>query len=569
MRRTASLLPILLLAAACGGDTGASGGAAGENGGTLVFTQPTDADGFLPPVTESGPSSEVESQVFERLAEIGPAMNTNGDAGFIPILATGWTWSKDSLSIAFHIDPRARWHDGKPVTASDVRFTLDLNRDSTIGSVTRTLVANIDSVTVRDSLTPVFWFSHRYPEQFFDATFQMRILPEHVLGSIPRKDIANADFRRNPVGSGPFKFVRWEPHQAIVVEANPDYHLGRPRLDRVVWSVAPDPNAAVLRVFSGDADFIQSVPPGLLAESAKHPDVNALIYSNLGYSFLLFNERDPKDAHKPHAILGDRNVRRALSMAIDRAAVVKSVFDTLAITGHGPVTRNYPTYDSTIALLPFDPDSAGKILDAAGWKRGADGMRAKNGRPLAFSITVPSSSATRRQMSELMQAAYKKEGIAVQIDLMDFVAVNQRMASRAYDATYVTVGLDPSPGNMRQLWGSTAAGPVESNWGGYVSPTFNAYVDSALRAMDRAKGKAYFRKAYETIIGDAPAIWMYEARVIAVMNKRIRPVDMRTDAWYTNVREWYIPANERNARDRAAVLQLPAAPPPPAPATKP
>ena len=569
MRRTASLLPILLLAAACRGDTGASGGAAGENGGTLVFTQPTDADGFLPPVTESGPSSEVESQVFERLAEIGPAMNTNGDAGFIPILATGWTWSKDSLSIAFRIDPRARWHDGKPVTASDVRFTLDLNRDSTIGSVTRTLVANIDSVTVRDSLTPVFWFSHRYPEQFFDATFQMRVLPEHVLGSIPRKDIANADFRRNPVGSGPFKFVRWEPHQAIVVEANPDYHLGRPRLDRVVWSVAPDPNAAVLRVFSGDADFIQSVPPGLLAESAKHPDVNALIYSNLGYSFLLFNERDPKDAHKPHTILGDRNVRRALSMAIDRAAVVKSVFDTLAITGHGPVTRNYPTYDSTIALLPFDPDSAGKILDAAGWKRGADGMRAKNGRPLAFSITVPSSSATRRQMSELMQAAYKKEGIAVQIDLMDFVAVNQRMASRAYDATYVTVGLDPSPGNMRQLWGSTAAGPVESNWGGYVSPTFNAYVDSALRAMDRAKGKAYFRKAYETIIGDAPAIWMYEARVIAVMNKRIRPVDMRTDAWYTNVREWYIPANERNARDRAAVLQLPAAPPPPAPATKP
>jgi peptide/nickel transport system substrate-binding protein len=510
----------------------------------------------------------VESQIFERLAELGPNMNTLGDLGFVPMLATGWTWAKDSLSIAFHLDPRARWHDGKPVTAGDVRFTLDLNRDSTIGSVMRPLVASIDSVTVRDSLTPVFWFSRRYPEQFFDAAWQMRILPAHVLASVPRKDIANGEFRRNPVGSGPFKFVTWEPHQAIVVEANGAYHLGRPHLDRVVWSIAPDPNASILRVLAGDADFLSAVRPSDLSEIAKHPQVRTLWYADLSYAFLLFNERDPRDTTKPHPVLGDRAVRRALSMAVDRAAIVKSVFDTLAVTGSGPVTHNYPTYDPSIALLPYAPDSAAKLLDAAGWKRGADGMRSKNGRPLAFGIVVPSSSTTRNQMAVLLQNAYKQVGVALEIQQMDFAGWVQRAMHRGFDATFITIGLDPSPGNLRQSWGSTAAGPGTGNLGAYVSPTFNAYVDSALHAMDRAKAKAYFKRAYETIIGDAPAIWMYEPRSAAVMQARIHPVDFRPDAWWTNVREWYIPAAERNARDRAAALQLPP-PPPPAPPAAP
>jgi len=568
MRFASTILPILLVVAACrGGSDQRAAAGAGEDGGTLVFTAPADADGFLPPVTESGPSTEVEAQIFERLAELGPQMNTIGDVGFVPRLATSWAWAKDSLSITFHLDPRARWHDGKPVTASDVRFTFDLNRDSTIGSVVRPLVMSIDSVTARDSLTAVFWFSHRYPEQFFDATYQMRILPEHLLAAIPRKDIANSDFRRNPVGSGPFKFVSWEPHQAIVVEANPAYHLGRPHLDRLVWSVAPDPNAAILRVLSGDADFLSVVRPSDFAEIAKHPEVRTVQYSDLSYSFLLLNERDPKDPSKPHPILADRDVRRALSMAVDRAAIVKSVFDTLAVLGAGPLTHNYPTYDPSIALLPFAPESAAKILDAAGWKRGADGMRSKNGRPLAFGILIPSSSSTRNQMAVLLQNEFKQIGVALEVEQMDFSAYVQRAMHRGFDATFLSIGLDPSPGNLRQTWGSTAAGPNTGNLGAYVSPTFNAYVDSALRAMDPQRAKAYFKRAYETIIGDAPAVWMYEPRATAVMQKRIRPTPFRPDAWFADVRDWYIPAAERNARDRAASLPLPPpAPPPSAPA---
>ena len=564
MRIRTFALPLIIFAAACRGD---NSGAAGANGGTVVITTAGDADGFLPPVTASGPSAQVEQQIFERLAEPGPALNTRGDAGFIPLLATGWTWSADSLSIAFHIDPRARWHDGKPVTAEDVRFTLDLNRDSTIGSVVRPLVASIDSVTVRDSLTAVFWYTRRAPEQFFDATYQMRILPAHLLATIPRTDIANSPFRRNPVGSGPFKFVRWEPGQAIVLEANERYHLGRPHLDRVVFSIAPDPNTPVLRLLAGEADFLEYIRLGDFAEVAKHPELKTESYPAFEYGVVLFNLRDPKHPKAAHPVLGDRALRRALSMVVDRNTIVKSVFDTHAIVGHGPVTANYPTYDSTVALLPYAPDSAGKLLDALGWRRDKAGMRAKNGRPLAFGIVVPASSTMRRQMAVLLQEAFKNAGVHLEVEQVDFATLVSRLHQRDFDAVINASGLDPSPGNLRQSWGSIAGVPADGNYGSYESNAFNGYVDSALVQMSAAKAKEYFKLAYGTIIGDAPAIWMYEPHNTAGMQKRIHPVGWRADAWYANLRDWYIPAEERNARDRAAALPpLPAPPPPAAPA---
>ena len=312
-----------------------------------------------------------------------------------------------------------------PVTARDVRFTWQLYDDTAVGSLVRPLIQSIDSVTFLDSLTAVFWFSHRAPEQFFDATFQMRIVPEHVLGSIPRAQIKSAPFRRDPVGSGPFKFVRWDDRQAIVLEANRDYHLGRPHLDRVIWSIAPDPQAAVLRVLSGDADFYEYLLPTDIAAVAARPELKLLAYPTLSYTSLIWNERDPKKPGAPNALFADRDLRRALTLAVDRASLVKSVYDSFAVTGHGPVTAHVATYDSTIAMLPYAPDSAKRLLDALGWRvTGPGGSRMKNGKPLAFTILVPSSSVPRRKLAVLIQDELKQIGVTVEIDQADFPTVH-------------------------------------------------------------------------------------------------------------------------------------------------
>jgi peptide/nickel transport system substrate-binding protein len=432
------------------------------------------------------------------------------------------------------------------------------------------LLVSIDSVTVRDSLTAVFWFSKRSPGQFFDAASQMRILPEHILGSVPRAEVKNAPFRRNPVGSGPFKFVRWDDRQAIVVEANKDYHLGRPHLDRVIWSVAPDPSATVLRLFAGEADFLETLRPADTVELAKHPEIVALKYPSFGLGFVVFNERDPKNPKAPHPIFGNREVRRALSMAIDRQTIVSSVFNGRATIGSGPITHTYSTYDSTIVLLPYAPDSAKRILDAQGWKdTKGTGVREKNGQSLAFRIMAPSSSTPRRQMAELMQEAYKQIGVKVDVEMVDYPTTMSQMNAHQFDASIVSIGIEPVPTGARQSWGSASAEAGGSNYGMYESKAFDAYIDTAAAQMDPAKARAYYRKAYVTIIQDAPAIWLYEPATYAGVQKRIHPVKMRADAWYANIREWYIPAGERTERDRmgeaptaapAAIVAPPAAP---------
>ena len=218
------ILPLLALGAlvACGTGDGVSGDA----GGTMIITVGAEPDALLPITTTSVAGNQVADIIFERLAEPGDEMNTNGDGGFVPELAESWTWAPDSLSIAFKVHPGAKWHDGAPVTARDVAFSFDIHKDPEVGSSVLPLLSRIDSVTVRDSMTAVVWYRQRYPEQFLDAAFQVRIHPEHWLGKVKRSEYTTSPVVRSPVGSGRFKFVRWEPGTLVEVVAE---HRALPR----------------------------------------------------------------------------------------------------------------------------------------------------------------------------------------------------------------------------------------------------------------------------------------------------------------------------------------------------
>src|SRR6184192_1560671 len=155
-------------------------GCAGDYCGTLVFAAAGEADILLPPVTQQQYALDIFGQVFLKLADLGLSQNTIGDEDFQPRLAQRWEWD-DPLTLVFHLDPRARWQDGQPVTAADVEFTFNAYNDSVVASPFRPKLHRIASVTQRDSLTAVFRFRERYPEMFYDAVYHMRILPAHKL----------------------------------------------------------------------------------------------------------------------------------------------------------------------------------------------------------------------------------------------------------------------------------------------------------------------------------------------------------------------------------------------------
>ena len=522
-------------------------------GGTLVISTGGDPDILVPALLSSVQAAQIVDLVYDRLANIGDSLNILNDGGFTPRLADHWTWGRDSLSIAFHLNPRAKWHDGTPVRSNDVRFTFQSTTDSTLGSGTKALVANIDSVTTPDSATAVFWFHARSPQQFYDATFQMPIIPQHIWKGIPPASWRGSEPARHPIGSGQYRFVRWIPKAVVELAADTANYQGAPKLGRVLWSVAPDFNTAVTRFLSGETDFFEALRRENLPEVAKHPELRMKQYRGLSYTFAQFNLRDPVNHARPHPIFGNRELRRALTMATDRAALVRSVYDSLAIPALGPTVHAYPTTDPGLAQIPFDLARARQILDSLGWRdANGDGIRERNGRPLQFSLIVPGTSKPRVSLAVLLQEQLRQAGVKVDVEQLDFPVLIERERKRAFDAAIGQWNTQPSPGSVRGSWG-TAGSQASSgnNYGSYESPVFDASVDSALASFDPAKRKTYFTRAYETIIQDAPAIWLAEPLPTVGYHSRLQLAPLRSDGWWAHIPDWSIPADKRIPRDNA------------------
>lgn len=534
--------------AACGGERGGPD----EGRGTVVIATGADADFLLPTIVQQLVEKQVIDQLFEPLAAPPASMNTVGDAGYEPRLASRWSWAADSLSIAFTVDPRARWHDGRAVTSRDVRFSVALLKDTVAASPFRGTMANIDSVSTPDSLTAVVWFARRSPEQFFTFVYNLTVVPEHLLARVPRDRLGESEFARAPVGNGRFRFKRWEKGKVIELVADTANFRGRPSIDRVIWSISPDPTSMWARLVNEEADVIEMLRGEPLAKVAASTTTRLVPYRGLDYGYVTFNTRAPSNRRQPHPVLGDAAVRSALALAVDRQAVVKNVFDTLAYLGIGPVVRAQWTADTAIAIPAHDAAAARARLDSLGWRDSdGNGVREQGGRALAFGLLVPTSSAPRRQASVLLQAQWKEIGADVKIEEVEFNTFVERINSGRFDAMMNGSHADPSPSDVRSMYGSDRTPDQQGgNFGGYANATVDAALDSATIEFDPARAKALYQRAYAEIIADAAAIFLYEPRMVAGVNNRIDPGAFPAVGWWTRLADWKIDPARRIARDR-------------------
>ncbi|MEO6447353.1 MAG: peptide ABC transporter substrate-binding protein [Gemmatimonadaceae bacterium] len=523
-----------------------------EGGGTVIVAVAADADFLLPPVINQLVGKQIADQLFAPLAAPPASMNTVGDAGFEPRLARSWTWAPDSLSIAFSIDPRARWHDGQPVRAEDVRFSIALLKDPVVASRHASALEGVDSASVQDSLTAVVWFNRRSPEQFFSLVYGLPVVPAHLLASVPRDKMRESDFAQNPVGSGRFRFRRWVKGSLIELVADTANFLGRPSLDRVIWSISPDPTALWSRLVTEEADMVEMLRGDALAGVAASSTIRLVPYQGRSYTIALFNQRDPANRQRPHPLLGDAALRRALVMAVDRKAIVKNVYDTLAYPSIGPVVRAQWTADTSIAMLPYDVAAAKALLDSLGWvDADGNGVREKRGRPLAFALLSSSSSTAQRQSVVLLQAQWKEVGAQVSLDEMEFNAYVERMSSGRFDVTMQGLYSDPSPSILKANYGAPSSPRAfGANYSGYSSPVVDALLDSVQSEFNTIRSKSLYQRAYARIIDDAAAIFLYEPKMVAGINRRIDTGPLSAAGWWTTMASWKIAPDKRIARDR-------------------
>ncbi len=551
MLRRLQFTPVIVLIVAALAGCERRGGCTGANCGTLINAAVAEPATLLPPSSEDIVANDIGEQLFLKLADVGMSENTVGDEDFQPLLAQKWEWD-GPLTLVFHLDPRARWQDGQRVTAADVEFTFNAYTDSAVASPYRPKLLRIASVTQRDSLTTVFRFRERYPEMFYDAVYHMRILPAHMLRPVPRDQWRTAPFGRQPVvGDGPYRFVRWQPAQAIELVADSTFFLGRPGIRRLIWRFTPNLQVAVQQVIADQADIREQLVTPDNVERARAAKQLA-IYQFRGnvYTYVCFNQRASDDTAAPHPIFADRDVRRALAMAVDRASLVKSALGDLGKAPPGPMSSLLGIWDPDIRQLPYDTALAARILSAHGWRdHDGDGVRDKDGQPLAFHILVPTTSVLRRQYALLLQEQFRAIGVHVEIDAVELAVVNQRVGRGKFDAAILSRGNDPSPSSgIAQSW--TRAGFGGSNFGRYYNADFERLVDRAVTATKRDEARAWWRRAMETINADAPGIFLYSLENVAAVHKRVENVQFRPDSWAALLRTWRIPPDRLIDRDR-------------------
>ena len=522
------------------------------NGGTLIINIPGDPLDLFPAFVGDQSGAAVRDLIFDRLALIGPDLKTFGDNGFTPQLAKSWSWSPDSLSIAFSIDPKARWHDGRPVTAADVKYSFRAFTDTL--SPVAPLLANIDSVSLRDNETAVFFFKKRMPEQFYDVAFQLYIVPEHVYGKVPFDSLRTSEVTRTPVGSGRFRFVKWKPEEQMELIADTANYRGRPKLDHL-FLTPPDPATGATQILAGQADFMQAFPIDQISALDSSKVARGMAAPTNQYAFLGMNPYVAKSRREPHPIFSDVRVRRALSMAVDRTAMLKNVFGDLGKIGHGPFPMGQTSSDSTIRIPSYDTTAAGALLDSAGWKRGRAGMRSKNGRQLRFGMLVPFRSVPRMKYASLLQEQFHRIGAVAtieQVDTKTYIERSTPQGDRAgdFDAVLNAFSPDPSVSGVKQNWATAGiGGPSGQNFMLYSNTTVDAAIDSAVASFDPVKAKGYARRAFQQIADDVPAIWLYDVIYVAGVNRRVTVPPLRMDGWTMNLADWSIPVAKRINRD--------------------
>lgn len=529
-RRTAPVWAAVVCALAAGP------AAAQRQPGTVVIVTGQYPSSPVPTSMEGAQSTtanqELSDQLFLRLANLGPDRRTADERSFQPALARSWT-RLDSLALAMELDPRARWHDGRPVVANDVVFTFVRARNPKIAPKLANLLRHLDDVTADGDRRVIFRFSRAYPEQFYDLVYHASPLPSHLLGA-PSAEIPRA-FIANPVGSGPYRIARAVPGQFVELTANPDFLFGPPSVSRVLFRIAGDADARINLLLSDEADATENIP-GLVANlrrvaAAAHLRAIALPSSTMGY--LLFNQRDRADRTRPHPILADPVVRRAIRLALDRQAIVRATFDRFADVPYGPVSQLLWIRAESPAPERQNLREARRLLASRGWQdSNGDGVLDQEGARLALALSYPLTSEVRRQVSLLVQEQLRLAGIRIELVRLEGAVWNERRTRGDFDIDFSSVLQDPTPSGLTQGW-SCAGG---TNVAKYCNPRVDSLLEHAIR--DPRGGGATWQAALRQIEEDAPAVFMYAPLNVYPVNRRLRDVRLRPESPWLQLWSW-------------------------------
>lgn len=448
------------------------------------------------------------------------------DYELVPRLAESMEVSDDELTFTYTLRDDITFHDGEPITTEDVKWTFDWMMDEDYTGVRAANWIAIEEIEIEDERTIHFHLSE------VDAPALIRIStwgisPKHVFDGTPIADLEeHPNVTREPIGAGPFKLTEYVEGQYTILEAFDDYVGGKPKIDQITVKVGSS-DTQMAELITGAADLAWVQPERAEFEAYKDEGLGVVQYPANAYQYMGIN--------LDHPFLQDKDVRHAITMGLDRWAMVEGLFDGMGSVQVSHMSMVSWAYDPGLDPLPYDPEAAGELLEEAGWTLGDDGYRYNDaGEKLEFTLSYPSGNVPRERNAEIIQDMLSDIGIAINLDMMEFGSLIPLVFDdRGFDLYLMgwSLAIEPDPSG---IWLST------DHWNsvGFDHPDNDDLIMSARTTTDLNDRAEIYREWQQLLVEEAPYVWLYAEDEAFVHTAALKNFQGDAFSMWWNSHEW-------------------------------
>lgn len=499
-------------------------------GDTFIEASIGDASTLLPVLASDSASSSINSLIYNGLIRYSKNLEIEGE------LAESWEISEDNKTMTFYLRKDVKWHDGKPFTSADVKFTYELYIDPKTPTAYAESFRQVASVTVPDDHTFVVHYDVPYAPALL--SWATMIHPKHLLEG---QDVTKSPLARKPIGTGPYQFTEWIGGEKIVLESNPDYFEGQPFIKRVVYRIIPDISTQFLELQTGSLDYMGLSPLQFDRQTdtpAFRRLYNKFSYLSFGYSYLGYNLRRP--------MFQDKRVRQAFSYAINKQELIDGVLMGYGVAATGPYKPDTWVYNPDVPRYDYNPEKAKALLTEAGWvDSNSDGVRDKDGNELAFTIVTNQGNDLRSKTGEIIQRRFKEVGVDVKLRIIEWATFLKEFINPGnFDATILAWSGGPEP-DQYNIWHSSKTGPKQLNFIGFENEEVDQLLENGRRVFDQHERKQQYDRFQQILAEEQPYTFLYIGEALPAVSKRFRGVEAAPAGIRYNFIKWFVPEAEQ------------------------
>jgi peptide/nickel transport system substrate-binding protein len=473
----------------------------------LIESMPTNLD---PRIGTDGQSERIDSLIFDSLVELDTHRIPHGD------LAETWE-TPDPVTYVFHLRSGVKFHDGRPLTSADVKYTFDSIINGSVTTSKRGSLRLVKSIEAPDGATVIFHLSE--PNGGF-----LTDICRPAFGVVPAG--AGSDAAGHPIGTGPFRFVSAQQDDNVLLERNPTYFRTPPKIERVRFRIVPEAVVRALELRKGTADLeMSSLAPDMIPVLRQQSSLDVTEQPGTNYAYVAFNFENP--------VLARREVRQALALATNREEIIRYLYRGQARLADGPLPANSWAYEPDITRYGYDPQQAERLLDSAGFPRRTE----NKGRRVRLTLKSSTDESTRL-LGAVLQEQWRKVGVDLELQSMEPATLGSEIARGNFQLyTLRWIGVNNDPEFYEFAFSSKRIPPMGGNRGHYLNAEVDALLDQARVESDRERRRGLFSKVQKIIAEDLPYLSLWFMDNVSVHRKRISGVQISPTGDYDFLRE--------------------------------